>query len=73
MEKKKSTSRKLVFVATGMILTVVGFIFIPPFIQKCGNKVYKSSLKKEKIDFDEMGPEIISQTEDQEEKQNGRN
>ena len=40
-------------------LTVVGFIVIPPLIDKFSTKAYKVSLKKEDIDFDEMGPEIV--------------
>ena len=43
----------------GAALTVAGFIIIPPLKEKYSNKMYKSSLKKEKIDFDSMGPEIV--------------
>ena len=57
--KKKNIGRTILLVAAGATLTVAGFIFIPPLIQKYGNKAYKVSLKKEVIDFDNMGPEII--------------
>ncbi len=42
-----------------VVLTVIGFIVIPKLIKKYGDKAYKSSLEKEEIDFDEMGPEIV--------------
>lgn len=58
MKKKSSTEKFLVFLAVAA-LTVVGFVVIPPLIDKLANKVYKASLKKEEIDFDDMGPEII--------------
>lgn len=43
----------------GSALTLVGFIIVPPFIKKYGNKVYKKSLYTDDIDFDDMGPEIV--------------
>lgn len=58
MKKKSNLEKILMFVAVTS-LTVVGFIVIPPLIDKYANKVYKASLKKEEIDFDDMGPEII--------------
>lgn len=58
MKKKNSVKKVFVFLAAAT-LTVVGFVVIPPLIDKYANKVYKASLKKEDIDFDNMGPEII--------------
>lgn len=58
-EKKKDRCRKLVWFVVGSVLTVVGFLVIPPLIQKYGNKAYKKSLNMDDIDFDEMGPEIV--------------
>lgn len=63
MKKKSSTEKILIFVAVAT-LTVVGFIVIPSLIDKYANKVYKASLKKEEIDFDDMGPEIIPNTKE---------
>lgn len=57
--KKKNIGGTILLVAAGAALTVAGFIFIPPLIQKYGNKAYKASLKREVIDFDNMGPEIV--------------
>lgn len=57
--KKKNIDGTMLLVAAGAALTVAGFIFIPPLIQKYGNKAYKASLKREIIDFDNMGPEIV--------------
>lgn len=58
-EKKKDRCRKLVWFVVGSVLTVAGFLVIPPLIQKYGNKAYKKSLNMDDIDFDEMGPEIV--------------
>lgn len=58
MEKKSTTKKILIFLAAAT-LTLIGFIVIPPLIDKCAKRVYKASLKKEEIDFDDMGPEII--------------
>jgi hypothetical protein len=44
---------------SGAALTVAGFIVIPELLEKYSNKMYKSSLKKDEIDFDSMGPEIV--------------
>lgn len=57
-KKRCSVSRLLMFVS-GAALAVVGFIVIPELLEKYSNKIYKSSLKKDKIDFDSMGPEIV--------------
>lgn len=58
-EKKKDRCRKLVWFVVGSVLTVAGFLVIPPLIQKYGNKAYKKSLNMDDIDFDEMGPDIV--------------
>lgn len=57
--KKRNIGGTILLVAAGAALTVAGFIVIPPLIQKYGNKAYKASLKREVIDFDNMGPEIV--------------
>lgn len=43
----------------GAALTAAGFIVIPLLMKKYRSKMYKSSLKKEEIDFDSMGPKIV--------------
>ena len=57
--KKKSNTEKIVVLLSVVVLTAIGFLVIPPLIHKYANKLYKASLKREEIDFDEMGPEII--------------
>ena len=57
--KKRNIGGTILLVAAGAALTVAGFIVIPPLIQKYGNKAYMASLKREVIDFDNMGPEIV--------------
>lgn len=47
------------WVIGSVALTAIGFLVIPKLIKKYGDKIYKSSLKNEEIDFDEMGPEIV--------------
>ena len=57
--KKKSTIEEILIFLGAATLMVVGFIVIPPLIDKCAKKVYKASLKNEEINFDDMGPEIV--------------
>ena len=51
--------KKVCCVAIGTVVTVVGIIVIPPMIKKYGNKIYKSTISTDKIDFDDLGPEIV--------------
>ena len=44
--KNNNASDTLFLIAVGAILTVVGFLCIPPPMRKHSNKVYKTSLKK---------------------------
>lgn len=60
------TEKKTLIIIGGVILTVVGFIIIPPLMKKYSNKLYKSRIKSEDIDFDNMGPEIVKKTKDSE-------
>lgn len=61
MEKKNKSGcyKNLLYFTSGIALTIAGFVIIPPLIEKYANKKYKNSLKKEEINFDEMGPEIV--------------
>ena len=67
-EKNKGKVKKTLIIAGGIVLTVVGFIVIPPLLDKYANKAYKFSLKKEEIDFDNMGPEIVPSKAKEDEK-----
>lgn len=62
-EKNKGKGKKTLIIAGGIVLTAVGFIVIPRLLDKYANKAYKFSLKKEEIDFDNMGPEIVPSKE----------
>lgn len=66
MKSKNDTYGKVLLVLFGVALTVVGFIVIPPLLKKYTNKMYKASLKKEEIDFDNMGPEIVKKDAEEE-------
>lgn len=65
--KKKNIGGTILLVAAGAALTIAGFMFSPPLIQKYGNKAYKASLKREVIDFGNMGPEIVPRETKEEE------
>lgn len=58
-QKKKSSVCKFLMFIYGAALTAAGFIVIPLLMKKYRSKMYKSSLKKEEIDFDSMGPKIV--------------
>jgi len=58
-EKKRCSVSKFLMFVSGAALTVAGFVVIPQLLEKCSNKMYKSSLKKDEIDFNSMGPEIV--------------
>lgn len=70
MEKKQCSTRKILIFVGGTALTIAGFLVIPKMLEKYSNKMYKSSLKKEKIDFDSMGPEIVPHDNKEGEKTN---
>ena len=46
-------------VAGAIMMTAAGIIIIPRLMRKYSNKVYKASVKKDEIDFDNLGPEIV--------------
>lgn len=52
-------STTLLAVAGVVILTIAGFFIVPPLLRKCSNKLYKRSVKKDEIDIDSLGPEIV--------------
>jgi len=64
MEKKKN-SKLLRFIGCG-VLTVLGFIIVPPIITKISNKIYKMNSDTDKIDFDNLGPEIVKRETNEE-------
>ena len=65
--KKRNIGGTIFLVAAGAALTVVGFMFIPPLIQKYGNKAHKASLKREDIGCDDMGAGIVTRETTEEE------
>lgn len=69
-DKKQSKQKRVMLIVGGVVLTVIGFAVIPPLLDKCANRAYKSSLKKEEIDFDNMGPEIVP-SKDKEDEESG--
>lgn len=61
-------TRKINYWVIGMVaVSVMGFLVIPPLMKKYSNKLYKSSLKKNEIDFENMGPEVVRKEEAKEE------
>ena len=55
-EKRKS---EVWWGIVSLVLATIGIAVIPYFIDKYGNKIYKFSLKRDTIDFDDLGPEIV--------------
>ena len=54
-----SEDRTFLWVIGAILLTVVGFIAIPPLMKKVERKIYKRSLKRDYVDYDNLGPEIV--------------
>lgn len=62
-----SKGRTIYWIIGIVAVTAIGFLVIPPLMKKCSNKLYKSSLKKDKINFENMGPEVLKKEESKEE------
>lgn len=62
-----STEKTIYWIIGIAAVTVIGFLVIPPLMKKYSNKIYKSSLKKDEIDFDNMRPEIVKKEKSEEE------
>jgi hypothetical protein len=62
MEKSKNKRKvqRIVSMISGVSLTVIGFLVIPKVINKYSQKIYKRNLKADEIDFENMGPEIVT-------------
>jgi len=58
---KKKLSSKLWWLVGSVTLTIVGFIIVPPLITIVSNKVYKMMTSTDKIDFENLGPEIVKE------------
>ncbi len=51
--------KKTINILSTIALTAIGFIIIPPLLNKVSTVIYKEAMKKEKIDIDGLQPEII--------------
>jgi hypothetical protein len=62
MEKSKNKRKvqRIVSMISGVSLTVIGFLVIPKVINKYSQKIYKRNLKADEIDFENMGPKIVT-------------
>ena len=58
-----STRKPICRIIGIIVLMAVGFLVIPPLMEKYSNKIYKFSLKKDNIDFENMGPEVENKEE----------
>ena len=45
------------------VVTAIGFLAIPPLMQKYGNKLYRFWLEQDEIDLENTGPEIVKKKE----------
>lgn len=59
MEKQKKKSNSILEIVGFCTLTIVGFVLLPPFLDKLSTKLYKRSSKNKETNIDEMGPEIV--------------
>ena len=66
-KEKDGKKRRTLWIVGSIALTAVGFIVIPPLLNKVGSKVYQNSIHAEEIDIDTMGPEIVKKEETEEE------
>lgn len=57
-EKKSVVKSTFMFIG-GIALAVTSMITLQPLIKKYSAKLYKASLKKDPIDFDNLGPELV--------------
>lgn len=58
-----STRKPICRIIGIIVLMAVGFLAIPPLMEKYSNKIYKFSLKKDNIDFENIGPEVVNKEE----------
>ena len=58
-----STRKPICRIIGIIVLMAVGFLVIPPLMEKYSNKIYKFSLKKDNIDFENMCPEVVNKEE----------
>ena len=55
MKKRKT----IYWVLASCTVATVGFVVVPPIVKKISAKLYKADLRKEEIDFENLGPEIV--------------
>lgn len=67
MKEKDGKKRRVLWFVGSIALTAVGFIVIPPLLNKVGSKAYQNSIHTEEIDINTMGPEIVKKEETEEE------
>ena len=63
-ETKRSCLSAALVVSGTVALSVVGIAVLPPLLKKCSNKIYKVLVKKDEIDFENLGPEIVRKEEE---------
>ena len=65
-QKKKARIKKAAVIVGSAAATVAGVLVIPTVINKLSSKLYKESIGRKPIDFDNMGPEIVRKEPQQE-------
>lgn len=58
VQKAQGTS-PIWWIVGGVALLAIGFFAVPPLLKKYSNKLYKSSAKKDHVDIESLGPEIV--------------
>ncbi len=59
-DNKNSVVKNLFIAVGGTALSVAAVFMAQPFIKKVGDKLYKHSLKKDDIDYENNGPVIVT-------------
>lgn len=59
---EQNVKKKIGEAAICVALTYVGFKYIPSLISRMSSKLYKTTLKRDSIDFNNLGPEIVKKS-----------
>lgn len=56
---KQEKKAKVKWIVGSIVLTIASLIVIPSLIKGLSGKQYKASLKKDNLNIDDLGPEIV--------------
>lgn len=59
MAKEKQKRSRIWWIAGSVALMTASFITIPPLVEICSRKVYKTRLNNQDINIEDFGPRIV--------------